>query len=395
MNFFKKLRLRRQKKMEEVTKRYEGEVLLPNHSKDSAHLKKYIVEGCEGLTKDVQDLVNNRKEYATITSYLNDIQCIENLDTPDKERLKDAAYNILQLTDTKNASLEITQRMPESQFKSMEKYKDEIPQAIKRMQENEKDQAVLKRDMDYLEGEKLEWTYEETSLTGEVRMLKRVSVLLIVLLGLLILFFMAAEMFFQKEAGIFGVIIVGGVAFGEMLTLIRILNDKTIMKQSRVNYNAAVTIQNKIKIKYVNVTNAVDYAKEKYHVSSGTEFEKQWQTYLDIAMEKDRLDRTNDDLEYYKEVMLRILHKYHLFDAGIWQFQTAALVDPKEMVEVKHALLERRGKIRKRIEFQTKSVTEGKKELYDLAVKNGILTADVKAILDSIERLLNPNERVY
>ena len=317
MNFFKKLRLRRQKKMEEVTKRYEGEVLLPNHSKDSAHLKKYIVEGCEGLTKDVQDLVNNRKEYATITSYLNDIQCIENLDTPDKERLKDAAYNILQLTDTKNASLEITQRMPESQFKSMEKYKDEIPQAIKRMQENEKDQAVLKRDMDYLEGEKLEWTYEETSLTGEVRMLKRVSVLLIVLLGLLILFFMAAEMFFQKEAGIFGVIIVGGVAFGEMLTLIRILNDKTIMKQSRVNYNAAVTIQNKIKIKYVNVTNAVDYAKEKYHVSSGTEFEKQWQTYLDIAMEKDRLDRTNDDLEYYKEVMLRILHKYHLYD---WYF---------------------------------------------------------------------------
>jgi len=38
------------------------------------------------------------------------------------------------------------------------------------------------------------------------------------------------------------------------------------IKQSDVNINGAITLLNKVKIKYVNITNAVDYACEKFHV---------------------------------------------------------------------------------------------------------------------------------
>lgn len=45
--------------------------------------------------------------------------------------------------------------------------------------------------------------------------------------------------------------------------------------------NRAIVLLNKVKLKYINVANAVDYACEKYHVKSAGELENQWQYYLE------------------------------------------------------------------------------------------------------------------
>ncbi len=393
MKLFKNLRFKRRKQMEEVSKRYEGEVLLSDVKKDPSAIKPYIIEGCERLTKDVQELANDRHEYRSLTNYLTDIQLIENLQTADRLKLEDIAGNILLLTETKNASIEVTKKMPDSQFWELEKYKEEIPQAILRMKENEENQIILKRDMDYLEGEKLEWTYEKNALTIEMKRLKKVVYALVGLLGVLILFFLIVEKTMKMDAGIYGIVILGIIMIAIMLILLRILNDKTVMKQSQVNYNAAVSLQNRIKLRYVNATNAVDYAKEKYHVTTARDFEKQWETYLDICHEKERLERTNDDLEYYKETLVKLLRKYQLYDASIWQYQAQALVFAKEMVEIKHSLLERRGKIRKRMEFLTENVENKHKEILSVATEYNMLTEDVRGILHSVEQFLNPNDK--
>ena len=395
MKLFAKLRLRRQKKLEEISKRYEGEVLLPKDRRDASQTKKFILEGCEQLAQDVQELSDQRNEYRSLTNYLTDIQLIENLNTADREKLEDLASNIITLTENKNVSMEITKKMPDSQFQDMEKYKDEAPEAIRRMKENEQNQDVLKKDIDYLEGEKLEWTYESHLMTKELKRLKKLVYSLMGLLGVLTLFFVVVKIGAGMDAGIYGVIILSCVAFAVMVTLLRMMNDKTAIKQSQVNYNAAVTLQNRIKLRYVNATNAVDYAKEKYHVTSSLDFEKQWETYLDICAEKERLERTNDDLDYYREVLVKLLRKYQLYDSSIWQYQANALIDAREMVEVKHALLERRGKIRKRMEFLTDNLENKKKEIYETAEEQNLLTNDVVGILNSVERFLNPSENNY
>lgn len=393
MKLFKNLKLGRKKRLEEVTKRYEGEILPESSKWDSSSVKKYIVEGCEQLTKDIQELINDRNEYRSLTNYLTDIQLIENLNTADRDKLDDVASNIMSLTENKNASLEITKKMPDSQFMDMEKYKDEAPEAIVRLKENEANQEILKKDIDYLEGEKLEWTYENNLLTIEIRRLKKVVFSLVGLLGVLIVFFILVKEAMKMDAGLYGIIILAIILVAILVILLRILNDKTVIKQSQVNYNAAVTLQNRIKLRYVNATNAVEYAREKYHVTSARDFQKQWDTYLDICAEKERLERTNDDLEYYKEVLVKILRKYQLYDSSIWQFQAQALVEPKEMVEIKHSLLERRAKIRKRIEFLTENVENRQKEILQVATAQNLMTDDVKGILNSVERALRPGEK--
>lgn len=393
MKLFKNLKLRKQKKLEEVSKRYEGEVLLAKDSKNPASVKKYIVEGCEQLTLDVQELANDKHEYRSLTNYLTDIQLIENLNTADRDRLTEVAENIMHLTENKNVSLEITKKMPDSQFRDMEKYQEEAPKAILRLRENEKQQEVLKKDIDYLEGEKLEWTYETHLMNKELKTLKKAVYSLLGLLGALVIFFLVIYVTMEMNAGIYGLLIVGILVLGVTFLMLRMLNDKAVIKQSQVNYNAAVTLQNRIKLRYVNATNAVEYAKEKYHVSSSQDFEKQWQMYLDICAEKERLERTNDDLDYYKEVLVKILRKYQLYDSGIWQYQAQALVNPKEMVEIKHSLLERRGKLRNRMEFLTENIENKKSDIYRVAKAHDLMNGDVTGILNSVDRFLTPENK--
>lgn len=392
MKLFKNLRFGKKKKLEEVSKRYENDVLAGSGKWDVSTAKKYILEGCEQLTKDVQELVDDRNEYRSLTNYLTDIQLIENLNTADRDKINDVANNILSLTENKNASLEITKKMPDSQFMDMQKYQEEVPEAIVRLKENEKNQEILKKDIDYLEGEKLEWTYEGNVLTVEIHRLKKVVYYLVGFFVMLALFFAIMKAAVQMDAGIYGILILAIVLIATLAILLRILNDKTIIKQSQVNYNAAVTLQNRIKLRYVNATNAVEYVREKYHVSSAQDFQKQWDTYLDICAEKERLERTNDDLEYYKEVLVKILRKYQLYDAGIWAYQAQALVEPREMVEIKHSLLERRTKIRKRIEFLTENLQNKQGEINRVANEQNLMTDDVNAILNSVERALNPTK---
>lgn len=44
-----------------------------------------------------------------------------------------------------------------------------------------------------------------------------------------------------------------------------------------------LVLLNKVKLKYINVANAVDYACEKYHVKSAGELENQWRYYLEAG----------------------------------------------------------------------------------------------------------------
>lgn len=391
MKFLKKLFSRKKNKLEEVSKRYEADTTLLHGKKDVAVIKNYILESCEQLTKDVSELSNDRHEYRTVTNYLTDIQTIENLHTDDRLKIEDIAANIISLNESRNASIEATKRMPDSQFMEMDKYKDSAPAAIRRMKENEENQQVLKRDMDYLEGEKLEWTYEKNELFAEIKHLKKAMFFLLAIMASLAVLFLVIRFAMHMDAGLYGFLILGLLFIAILVIVLRMINDKTQIKQSQVNYNAAVTLQNRIKLRYVNATNAVDYVKEKYHVTSARDFEKQWELYLDICKEKERLERTNDDLIYYKEVLVKLLRKYQLYDAAIWQYQVNALVYPKEMVEIKHSLLERRGKIRSRLETITDSIDNRYKEIYAVAKEYNLLTGDIRAILHSVEQFLDPN----
>ena len=103
--------------------------------------------------------------------------------------------------------------------------------------------------------------------------------------------------------------------------------------------------------------------------------------------EREKYQRTNEDLDYFNGRLVRVLSGYKLYDARVWVGQAAALVDPKEMVEVKHDLIGRRQKVREQIMNNLRMLKEQKAEAEQLLDKVGPMRPQVEQILFTIDKL--------
>lgn len=385
LRFFKKRK--EKKKLKEVTERYEADVLSPERLNDRDFVKRYIVEQCEQMTKSATELSDLKKEYGTLTSYLTDIQLIETMDGEDRNKLIDIANNIVNLNKAKKSMMETLTKIPDSKYNELDNMKDDIQKAIERLRENEKTQAMMKKDMDYLDGEKIEWSYEKSAINDEQNTLKKLSFLLILLIGsAAIVYFCLMSLYGGEKVHLVLIIaLLSGLA--ECGILWRMQNNKKDIMQCNVNYNNAVDIQNSVKLKYVNITNAVDYAHDKYHTKSADELESDWQKYLEAKKDRERLIEANEDLDYYQDTMVELLRSYNLYDAAVWPYQVDALLDPKEMVEVKHAHLEKRQDVRVRMGELVDTVRETKSKVEKLATEQNVLNAEVRGIIETVNRI--------
>ena len=159
------------------------------------------------------------------------------------------------------------------------------------------------------------------------------------------------------------------------------------IKQAEVNINGAIVLLNKVKLKYVNITSAVDYACEKYHVKNSHELNYMWEQYMEAVKEKEKYAKTNEELEYFNGRLVRMLKNYQLYDPKVWVYQAQALIEKKEMVEVKHNLLVRRQKLRSRIEYNVENLKAQKLEVEKMMGKMGEHAAKIQQIVDAIERI--------
>ena len=93
-----------------------------------------------------------------------------------------------------------------------------------------------------------------------------------------------------------------------------------------------------MKIKWLNNTNSLDYLYAKFEVNTQKELAYDWEQYQAMVAEEEQYQRNTGDLRVYQEELLDILQDAGVRDADIWLKQLAALVDKREMVEVKHSL---------------------------------------------------------
>ena len=103
--------------------------------------------------------------------------------------------------------------------------------------------------------------------------------------------------------------------------------------------------------------------------------------------EREKFQQLNEELDFYNAKLLRALRSYRLYDTKVWLDQAKALVDPREMVEIKHDLIERRQKLRAKIENDTRSLKDKRKNTERMLVDYPGDTADIREILNSIDRL--------
>ena len=347
----------------------------------------YVLDYCEQIIESAKELGEEKKEYDIITRYLEDVETLSSLPEEQMGPISDVAEAISKLHESRDSYLNTSKKISDAQYVMLEQMEQEIPDAIRRMQTNEAYQSTIKRDMSYLEGEKMQWSLLRGEMMHQKYVLRIASCILFSAFFLLMILLVVLQAGFQVDVTWGWMIVTALAAVGGFVIFVRYQNAVTDIRRSEMNANHAISLLNKTKIKYVNITNAVDYACEKYHVRNARDLECQWEEYLNAVREKERYLRTNDDLDYYSKRLIAMLQEYRLYDAKVWVDQPLALIRESEMSEVKHNLLVRRQKLRARIQHNANVVEEQRSKVDELMALHPEYEEEIRDIVKSVDRL--------
>lgn len=122
-----------------------------------------MLDECEQMIEAAKALEDTKSEYKVVTSYLNDIQLLEDMSEEEMAEIRQAAENVVALGNTRTEYMKTEKKINDAQFRQMQREEDEIPDAIRRLESSEAYQAAVTRDMRYLESEKTKWVYNAGS----------------------------------------------------------------------------------------------------------------------------------------------------------------------------------------------------------------------------------------
>ena len=392
MLFFGKKRKKEQEIDEAFAKVYQEIETIDNWN-DPKKLEHYILDSCEQIIALTKEIEGEKTEYRIVTSYLTDIQTIEGLPEEMRQSIREAATNIEQLNAARQAYEKASYQISEEQFMLMEQEEDDIPQTIHRLLDNERYQDKVRRDKNILEAQKNQWEIEREAITGERKILKRASVLLFILYVTLLILLFVLQMMAKMDLTVAFLVLFCVGALGGAIIYFRSLYLQKQMRQATRNENQAISLLNVVCMKYVNVTKAVEYTKDKFGIHNSTELNYVWDQYTSAVREKEKFLRNNDDLEYFNGRLIRLLQRIDLYDRKIWLTQTKALIDDQEMVEIKHNLVKRRQKIRAHIEENRKIVQSERNEIDRLMTEHEHYVPEIIEIISSVDKLCGLDEK--
>lgn len=352
---------------------------------DAKERSSYVRECCEQMVEASNETENAKLEYKLVTAYLNDMQMIEDMPEDRKVTVNATVRKILNLNEERKNLQKTTSKITDMQYWFAENHEEEIPDALKRMTENEKYREILKSDMRHLENEKAAQNIRKKDIIQEQQNLKGMSVIAFATLIAVIVLIVAFQIIFEAEVQTAYVVSMFAAVLVTAGLFVKLKNADYELKYTETCLNKAIGLLNHTKIKYVNITNALDYSYEKYNVKNAYELNYIWENYMRERDERYRYQQASDDLEFYQELLVKQLAEYGIQDASVWPSQVNAIIDNKEMVEIRHRLICRRQKIRKQLEYNKNIMEEAKKEISELVANHKEYAAEILDIVNSVE----------
>lgn len=364
MGFFRKLFQRKKKNQQEAESSQENRLVLREGIYETPQERESFVKSCCDLINEAKrQQLEAKQEYEVVTSYLADIQKIDLLPERSKKSIDDMARKVISLNDERQKMQKVPPKITIAQRLALEPYEDTILEEIHKMEEQENYLKVINSDIRYLESEKASLDFELQDVIEREENGKK----LFKIAGVFIIFFLTFLFVLQGLTEknvqlpfiftiVFGILVIAYFYFSNR-------RNQYDLKVAEKKINRAIMLLNKVKIKYVNCTNLLDYLYEKFHVHDAKELHYHWQEYMRIVEEERRFQKTNESIDFYTGEIVQELKKNGVADAEVWSYQIEALVDPKEMVEVRHRLNVRRQKLRQRIDYNNNQEEMARKSL--------------------------------
>lgn len=322
--------------------------------KTKEEYQQYVADSCEQIVEASHQIEDAKLEYQVVTEYLMDIQKIEEAPTEIKQEMLENARQMLTLMRERNQYQNSELRSTDPKFYGIRRYEDDMLEELKKMREDENYQRIVKNDLNQLETEKKKLLLQKEDILSGQKFLKKMVVSISILVVSLFIFFLGVSAAFHSDMKIPYIMTIAMAAVSAAYIFLESRKNKYQILLVHKKINRAIGLLNKVKIKYVNNTSVLDYTYSKFNVKSSMELQYLWEQYQKALEEERRYQSNTDRLNYYREALLEQLEGLLVKDVEIWTSQAEALIDSKEMVEIRHSLNVRRQKLRERIEYNTK-----------------------------------------
>lgn len=333
---------------------------------------------CDQIVEATYQMEDLKAEYDVVTSYFEDIQMIEELPQNIRKEITDTAKKIAFLQNETTEFLHSDDRISDENFRMIQGMEKDLTAVFGQLKELEDMDMAIRRDMTHLEGEKNAQEYIQESIESQQSKIKNFMIIFGTISVLAVITLAVVGVLTKNNLVLPVLLILLVIAGMAALCVVTYRNLSYEFKMSEKRENRAISLMNKVKIKYVNNTSTLEYLYEKYHVNSLRELEYLYDQYLIMVDEIRKYQRTTGDLREYTEALSKLLYAHGVKDPDIWTKQSLALIDPREMVEVKHSLNVRRQKLRDQIAYNEQLRLEGLKGIRELLKTNPELRDDVR-----------------
>ena len=350
--------------------------------------REEYVKGClEQIAEASKELENLQFEYNMVTSYLKDMEEIEALPEEEKLELAEWAKKIDALEEQQSGYKERKNRMSEEKFRQMERLEEEVQEGLEKLTQAEDYQELIKRDLRRLDGEKHAYLFRKSELMRIIADTRSMTIIctVAVIMCILILLILQFGLKMDTKLGCLAAGAIGAVA----ITAIFIKHNDSVRELAQVENGIGkiIRLQNTVKIRYVNNTHLLDSLYMKYNVSSAGELGKSWQQYQEEREERHSYQQAERQMDQLQKEFLHTLRRYQVKDPMIWLHQTKALLDKKEMVEIRHSLIIRRQSLRRRMDYNKEVIAgNAQAEIKDLVEQYPKYAKEILDIVGQYEK---------
>jgi len=380
------------KKKEKVSEEYEEEWEDPIVERKRIDINKeedrerYLRTCCEQIADASKEMENLTYEYGLVTSYLKDIEEIEALPLEQRGEIDTYAERIVNLEKVQESYTKTIKRITDVKFRQMEAMENEVQEGYQKIKEAEEYRTLVKQDLQKLDGERHAYQYRRAELHNTLNNTKGLSQIFMIAAAACMIMLIILQIFLEMNVKI-GYILIAALT-AAAITYFYVCFSDAEKELQRVNsgINRLILLQNTVKIRYVNNKNLLDYLYLKYKVGSASELDLLWKKYQEEVEERRKIEETEEEYNFYQKELLKALRQYNLKDPNVWAHQAIAIIDNKEMVEIRHGLIERRQKIRKQMDYNTNIAQTAQDEIKDIVDKYPQYAKEIVNIVSEYEK---------
>lgn len=346
---------------------------------------RYVTDCLEQMAEASRELGLLQGEYGLVTAYLTDLEELEALPKEEKEELEVTAHKLLNKEREYEQFAGRENQMEDAVYYQLKSREAELEEGITKIREAEQYGTLVKQDLQRLDGEKHAYDYRKNELKGIMENLKGMAVIFLTAMVICLVLLAGLQLGLQMQTQIGYFIAVIATALALTTLAVKYMDADRELERVQRTANRLIQLQNKVKIRYVNNTNLLEYLYMKYGVESGKKLEKLYRQYQNEKELRKQFAEADAKREYYREQLLAQLARYHIQYPERISGRAAVILDHKEQVEARHELILRRQSLRKQMEYNDNVLKEARQEIRDLVTAYPRYAAEITDMVDKYD----------